>query len=308
MSGGTSFVVKGRALHFVLKIGNRRANYDFFTKVLGMQILRHEEFEEGCKAACNGPYDGKWSKTMVGYGSEDNHFVVELTYNYSVRDYKLGNDLKGLTIADDVYLKIVQSSSYPKTEDNGVICVESPDGYKFYVTGNNSHSSQNLMAGPVKTCTLAVSNLETSLKYWKDFLQMSLVSHDEGKEAVLTYSSDRQCYLKLVQADGAIDHATAFGRIAFSVPEDQVKVMEDRSKEGGHTILVPYVKLDTPGKSAVRVVILADPDGHEICFVGDEGFRDLSQIQSDADKCINEAMDKDKSDEWIQRMAAMNAK
>ena len=31
---------------------------------------------------------------MVGYGSEDDHFVVELTYNYSVRDYKLGNDLK----------------------------------------------------------------------------------------------------------------------------------------------------------------------------------------------------------------------
>ena len=36
-----------------------------------MKVLRHEEFEKGCEAACNGPYDGRWSKTMVGYGPED---------------------------------------------------------------------------------------------------------------------------------------------------------------------------------------------------------------------------------------------
>ena len=54
----------------------------FYRDLLGMTILRHEEFEEGCKASCNGPYDGKWSKTMVGYGPEDDNFVVELTYNY----------------------------------------------------------------------------------------------------------------------------------------------------------------------------------------------------------------------------------
>lgn len=35
-----------------------------------MHALRHEEFKEGCKAACNGPYDGMWSKTMMGYDSE----------------------------------------------------------------------------------------------------------------------------------------------------------------------------------------------------------------------------------------------
>lgn len=38
------------------------------------------------------PYDGKWSKTMIGYGSEDHHFVVELTYNYGIGEYRLGND------------------------------------------------------------------------------------------------------------------------------------------------------------------------------------------------------------------------
>ena len=31
---------------------------------------------------------------MVGYGPEDNHFVVELTYNYNISNYKLGNDFQ----------------------------------------------------------------------------------------------------------------------------------------------------------------------------------------------------------------------
>ena len=40
------------------------------------------------------PYDGRWSKTMVGYGAEDDYFVVELTYNYGIKNYTLGNDFK----------------------------------------------------------------------------------------------------------------------------------------------------------------------------------------------------------------------
>ena len=53
-------------------------------EVLGMRVLRHEEFEEGCEATCNGPYSGYWSKTMVGFESEDTSFVLELTFNYGV--------------------------------------------------------------------------------------------------------------------------------------------------------------------------------------------------------------------------------
>ncbi len=35
---------------------------------------------------------------MIGYGAEDSHFVAELTYNYGVGEYKLGNDFLGVTI------------------------------------------------------------------------------------------------------------------------------------------------------------------------------------------------------------------
>ena len=87
-----------RALHWVFKVSNRRESITFFREILGMKILRHEEFSEGCDAQCNGPFDGKWSKTMVGYGPEDTHFVMELTYNYNIGGYKLGNDLQGIII------------------------------------------------------------------------------------------------------------------------------------------------------------------------------------------------------------------
>ena len=50
-------------------------------------MLRHEEFETGCEATCNGPYGGAWSKTMVGLGDENCNFVFELTYNYGVDGY-----------------------------------------------------------------------------------------------------------------------------------------------------------------------------------------------------------------------------
>lgn len=40
------------------------------------------------------PYDGRWSKSMIGYGAEDNHFVVELTYNYGLGSYAMGNDFQ----------------------------------------------------------------------------------------------------------------------------------------------------------------------------------------------------------------------
>lgn len=38
---------------------------------------------------------------MIGYGPEDKHFVVELTYNYGIGKYKLGNDFHGLVVGSN---------------------------------------------------------------------------------------------------------------------------------------------------------------------------------------------------------------
>jgi hypothetical protein len=42
-------------------------------------------------------------------------------------------------------------------------------------------------------------------------------------------------------------------------------------------------------------------DGHEICFVGDEGFKDLSQVDPQGNQLLNDAMEADKSKEWYAK-------
>jgi len=249
---------------------------------------------------------------MVGYGPEDNHFVVELTYNYHVKNYDLGDDYRYITIASNQILENARKHDYPvsttRNEVTGVneVFVNSPDGYRFLLLQQEADQARD----PVRSVTLQASNLHKSLEYWNGVLGMSIIEQKEssaGKEAVLSFGTE-YASLQLVQfsskAGRPVDHATAFGRIAFSVPSVHLQQIQAKSEAGKHTVLTPYVSLDTPGKATVQVVILADPDGHEICFVGDEGFRELSKVDPAADKLLEEAIQSDKSVEWFAKKAA----
>ena len=92
-----AFKQKIRPLHWVVKIGSLKKSLDLLTS-LGCRVLRHEEFTAGCEATCNGPYSGHWSKSMVGFDTEDVSFVFELTFNYGVNAYRRGNDLKQISM------------------------------------------------------------------------------------------------------------------------------------------------------------------------------------------------------------------
>ncbi|XP_046549316.1 glyoxalase domain-containing protein 4-like [Haliotis rubra] len=288
-----------RALHFVFKVGNRTETAKFYKDVLGMKFLRHEEFEEGCKASCNGPYDGKWSKSMVGYGPEDNHFVVELTYNYGVGSYKVGNDFRGLTVSSAAILDRARKNNYPISTEDGQIFLLAPDGYKFNII------SEDVQGDPVSKVTLASSDLQKSVDFWSKLAGMKVYSQTETT-AVLGFG-DNQCKLELVDIGGTVDHASAFGRVAFSCPREELPGIEKLMKDNNQTILTPLISLDTPGKATVEVVIVADTDGHEICFVGDEAFTELSQVDPKADDLLTEAVSKDKSDEWFAKKGKKKA-
>jgi hypothetical protein len=56
-----------------------------------------------------------------------------------------------------------------------------------------------------------------------------------------------------------VDHAKAYGRIAFSCPFEEQPQIDEKIKAMNHKILTPLISLDTPGKATVRVIILADP-------------------------------------------------
>ncbi|XP_026757900.1 glyoxalase domain-containing protein 4 [Galleria mellonella] len=282
-------MISGRALHFVFKVADRTLTAKFYRDILGMKVLRHEEFSEGCEATCNGPYANRWSKTMVGYGPEDTHFVVELTYNYGVTHYEQGNDFLGLTIQSSESLKRAADNNWPVKEQNGLKYVEAPGGYKFYIVDKPQPSNGD----PVLKVALASSNLARSIAYWNGLLSLKVFEKTD-KSVVLGFSED-QAKLELVDIGGPVNRAKAYGRIAFSCPFDQQPIIDKKVQEAKETILTPLISLDTPGKATVRVIILADPDGHEICFVDDESFRQLSQVDPAGDADLNKYIKADKS-------------
>ena len=69
-----------RLLHTMLRVGNLQRAIDFYTQVLGMQLLRTTERPEQ-----------KYSLAFVGYGTNPDHAEIELTYNHGVDSYELGS-------------------------------------------------------------------------------------------------------------------------------------------------------------------------------------------------------------------------
>lgn len=294
-----------RILHWVFKIGNRRESIDFYKNILGMKVLRHEEFGKGCEAACNGPYDGKWSKTMIGYGKEDDHFVLELVYNYTVNSYSFGNNFQGITIQSSEALGRARAASLVarEAEEGGrPALVRSPMGYHFYIVDQPQPAERD----PVMSLSLSVSSLEPSLVYWAERLEMKLLAKSAGT-ADLSYG-EGQASLILKEIGEDVKQGTAGGRVAFSIPGANLPALESAMREANRVILTPLTTLETPGKAEVQVVILEDPDGHEICFVGDEGFRQLSAVDPEADRLLHQAMEEDQSDEWFKKKGLLKMK
>ncbi|XP_023939855.2 glyoxalase domain-containing protein 4 [Bicyclus anynana] len=282
-------MISGRALHFVFKVADRTLTAKFYRDVLGMKVLRHEEFSEGCEAACNGPYANRWSKTMIGYGPEDTHFVVELTYNYGITHYEQGNDFLGLTVQSSESLKRAAAMNWPVKEQNGLKYVEAPGGYKFYIIDKPQPADKD----PVVKVSLACSDIARSIAYWNGLLTLKIF--EKTDKSVLLGFSDDQAKLELVDIGEPVNRAKAYGRIAFSCPFDQQPIIDQKMQEAKEKILTPLISLDTPGKATVRVIILADPDDHEICFVDDESFRQLSQVDPASDADLDKFIKSDKS-------------
>src|SRR3546814_7401283 len=103
----------------------------FFENVLRMKVLRHEEFESGCEATCNGPYGGAWSKTMIGYGPEEQNFALELTYNYGIDGYDFGNDLQYIALTCPGAKERAALLGSRIDNDGGNVIIHGPDNYKY---------------------------------------------------------------------------------------------------------------------------------------------------------------------------------
>jgi lactoylglutathione lyase len=115
----------------MLRVGDMQRSIDFYTRVLGMTLLRTTDRP-----------DQKYTLAFVGYGSEKEHAVLELTYNYGVDKYELGGAFGHIAIAvPDAYAACerIKAAGGTVTREAGpvkggstvIAFVQDPDGYKI---------------------------------------------------------------------------------------------------------------------------------------------------------------------------------
>ncbi len=120
-----------RILHTMIRVVDLERSLRFYTEVLGMKLMRRMDYPEG-----------KFTLAFIGYGDESGNAVIELTHNWGVASYELGNAFGHIAIAvDDAYkaCEEIKSRGGKGTREAGpmkysatvIAVVEDPDGYKL---------------------------------------------------------------------------------------------------------------------------------------------------------------------------------
>jgi lactoylglutathione lyase len=119
-----------RMMHTMLRVTNLDESLAFYCEVLGMQLLRREDFP-----------DGKFTLAFVGYGPEADNTVLELTHNWDTDSYDMGSAYGHIALGvpdvykacDDVRTRggnVVREAGPMKGGTHVIAFVEDPDGYK----------------------------------------------------------------------------------------------------------------------------------------------------------------------------------
>ena len=120
-----------RMLHTMIRVGDLEASIKFYTEVLGMQLLRRQDYP-----------DGEFTLAFVGYGDEASNTVIELTHNWDVENYDLGDGFGHIALGvNDIYKvceaikaqggNIVREPGPMKHGTTVIAFIEDPDGYKI---------------------------------------------------------------------------------------------------------------------------------------------------------------------------------
>lgn len=127
-----------RILHSMLRTRDLDRSIDFYTNVMGMKLLRRKDYP-----------DGRFTLAFLGYGPESEQSAIELTYNWGVDQYEIGNAYGHIAIeVDDVNAacerirerggKIIREAGPMNAGTTIIAFVEDPDGYPIELIGAKS--------------------------------------------------------------------------------------------------------------------------------------------------------------------------
>jgi lactoylglutathione lyase len=123
---------KFRLLHTMIRVLDLEKSLDFYSRLLGMKVLRRKDYESG-----------RFTLAFVGYGDEAEDTVIELTHNWDQKEpYAIGTAFGHLAIGvPDIYgtcrrleaegVKIPRPPGPMKHGGSVIAFIEDPDGYKI---------------------------------------------------------------------------------------------------------------------------------------------------------------------------------
>ena len=117
-------------LHTMIRVNNLDESVNFYTKVLGMNLISKEDYP-----------DGEFSLVFLSYGKSKEDPCIELTYNYGKHSYDLGNAFGHIALGtNDIYGtcekvkslggKVVREPGPMKHGTTVIAFIEDPNGYK----------------------------------------------------------------------------------------------------------------------------------------------------------------------------------
>ena len=120
-----------RILHTMLRVGDLDKSINFYTEVLGMQLLRQKEYPKG-----------KFTLAFLGYGPESENPALELTYNWGKDNYEIGTGFGHIAInVEDVYkaveqakekgAEVMREAGLMSAGDTILAFLKDPDGYEI---------------------------------------------------------------------------------------------------------------------------------------------------------------------------------
>ncbi|MGE0748738.1 MAG: lactoylglutathione lyase [Rhodospirillales bacterium] len=123
---------KFRLLHTMIRVMDMDRSVDFYTRHLGMKLLRRQDYE-----------GGRFTLAFLGYGDEQSNTVIELTHNWDQKEpYQLGSAFGHLAVGvPDIYgtcdalaeagVKIPRPAGPMKGGSRPIAFIEDPDGYRI---------------------------------------------------------------------------------------------------------------------------------------------------------------------------------